>query len=253
VKTELDIPSNDVLEFHKKYRELENADGYNRGYNAVQGNIEPYVRLFNLMDELGMTPEQVAEQVNYGKMLPQLRNNYSKLLNDIQASETKLSILNSELASSNDKLHVSKQWSEYYNNECVQKRKQLTGIASEIDAKKYFIKQFDNEAGYNRIKNVTADQANLLLRDLRLQIIIIISATIEAISKYPANDRLISDILAFKDNSESYQNLWMQAHWTELLKLAEHVHDKIIKDMTDVVIGMAISSTNFIQPDAAAT
>jgi len=251
VKIELDIPSDDVVEYHKKYRELENADGYNRGYNTVQGNIASYLQLFNLMNQLGMTPEQVAEQVNYGKMLSQLKNTYSKLLNDIQASETKLSILNSELASSNNKLQESKHWSEYYNNEYVQKSKQLTGLASEINAKKHFIKEFDKEAGYNRIKNVAADQANLLLRDLRLQIIIIISATIETISKYPDNDGLISDILAFKDNPESYQNSWMHDHWTELLRLAEHIHDKIIKDMTDVAIGMAVSATNFIQPDAA--
>ncbi len=93
----------------------------------------------------------------------------------------------------------------------------------------------------------------MLLHDLRLQIIVIISATIDAISKYPANEGLISDILALREQPESYQNLWIQGHWTELLRLAEHVHDKIIKDMVDVAIGMAISSTNFIQPDAAAT
>jgi len=253
VKIELDIESNDVLEYHKKYREVENVDGYNRSYNAVQGNMEPYLRLFNLMNEHGMTPEQVAEQANYGKMLPQVRNYYSKLLNDVQALETKLPVLNSELASSNDKLQVSKYWLEYYNNEYVQKSKQLTGIVSEINAKKYFVKQFDNDEGYNRIKNVTAEQANLLLRDLRLQTTIIVSATIETISRYPANNRLISDILAFKDSSESYQNSWMNVHWKELLKLAEHVHDKIIKDMTDVAIGMAVSSTNFVQSNAAAT
>jgi hypothetical protein len=253
VKIELDIESNDVLEYHKKYREVENVDGYNRSYNAVQGKIEPYLRLFKLMNELGMTPEQVAEQAKYGKLLPQLRNNYSKLLNDVQALETKLPVLNSELASSNHKLQVSKYWLEYYNNEYVQKSKQLTEIVSEINAKKYFVKQFDNDEGYNRIKNVTAERANLLLRDLRLQTTIIVSATIETISGYPANNRLISDILAFKDSSESYQNSWMNVHWKELLKLAEQVHDKIIKDMMDVAIGMAVSSTNFVQSNAAVT
>jgi hypothetical protein len=205
------------------------------------------------VNQLGMTPEQVAEQVNYGKMLPELTNNYSKLLNDIHGSEIKLLILNSMLASSNHKLLVSKHWLDYYNHEYVQKSKQLTGVASEINAKKNFTKQFDNEAGYNRIKSAAADQANLLLHDLRLQIIVIISATIDAISKYPANEGLISDILALREQPESYQNLWIQGHWTEQLRLAEHVHDKIIKDMVDVAIGMAISSTNFIQPDAAAT
>jgi hypothetical protein len=253
VKIELDIESNDVLEYHKKYRELENADGYNRSYDSVQGNIEPYLRLFNLMNQLGMTPEQVAELANYGKMLPQVRNYYSKLLNDVQALETKLPVLNSELASSNDKLQVSKYWLEYYNNECVQKSKQLTGIVSEINAKKYFVKQFDNDEGYNRIKNVTAEQANLLLRDLQLQTTIMVSATIETLGRYPAYNRLISEILAFKDSSESYQNSSMNVHWKELLKLAEHVHDKIIKDMTDVAIGMAVSSTNFVQSNAAGT
>jgi hypothetical protein len=69
-------------------------------------------------------------------MLPELKNNYSKLLNDIHGSEIKLSILNSMLASSNHKLLVSKHWLEYYNHEYVQKSKQLTGVASEINAKK---------------------------------------------------------------------------------------------------------------------
>jgi hypothetical protein len=250
VKIQLDIESSQVIEYHKRYQELKSADMYNEGYEKVKGNITPYLQLFDLMNSLGMTPQQVAERVKCGNSLPQLKTTHSKLVNDIQAAQTKLWNLNSELISRDNKLQVSKHWVEYNNNEYVQMSKQLKALASEIDAKRQFIKHYDNDEGYNRIKNVTADQANMLLRDLRLPIIIIICATIEAIRK-SANDGLISHILAFRDNPESYQNSWIHSHWTEILRLAEQVHDEITKEITDVAMGMAVSSTNFMQPDAA--
>ena len=65
-KIELDIPFNEVVEYHKTYQELLSRDGFNTAYNSVSGNIVPFLNLFNLMNSLDMTPEQVAEAVKDG-------------------------------------------------------------------------------------------------------------------------------------------------------------------------------------------
>jgi hypothetical protein len=243
VKIELDISSNDVLEYHKKYRELENADGYNRGYNAVQGNIVPYLQLFNLMNQLGMTPEQVAEQVKYGNNLSQLRSIHTKLSGQIHALESKHWELNSELELIANNLQLSKHWLEFYNNEYVRKNNELKMLVSEINTKKYFIEYFDTDKGYIRIKKAAAEQTKLLLQDNHVQLAITLSATLEAIRKYPDNQALIFELLRSKDYSrESFQLSLMHSHGPQLLRLAEHIHDK----MTEEITMMAISAAKLI-------
>ena len=78
-KIETDIPSSDVVEYHKKYQELLGRDRFNIAYNSVSGNLSPFLRLFDLMNSLRMTPEQVQEQVKFGVNLPHLQSIHTKM------------------------------------------------------------------------------------------------------------------------------------------------------------------------------
>lgn len=84
-KLETDIPSSDVLDYHKKYQELLNRDNFNIAYNRVSGNIGPFLHLSDLTYKLGMTPEQVAEQVRHGINLPYLGTMHLALSRDVWA------------------------------------------------------------------------------------------------------------------------------------------------------------------------
>lgn len=95
VKMELDIESIDVVEYFRRYQDLRFMGDFNRAYDMLKGKIQPYLHLLNLMNHLGMTPEQVAEQVAYGKNLPFLKTMHSSLSNEIYAMMCQRSYLES--------------------------------------------------------------------------------------------------------------------------------------------------------------
>jgi hypothetical protein len=82
-------------------------------------------------------------------------------------------------------------------------------------------------------------QNNQLLRAVTL------TATLEAIRRYPDNQILISDIITSRNYSTtSYQQLWrMELHAPKLLQLMENVQNEIAEKIT----GMVVSSMKSIR------
>lgn len=102
VKIEIDIESNDLVEYYRRYQEIRLLSEFNRAYDLVKGKIQPFLRLFNLMNRLGMTPEQVAEQVSYGNNLPFLTSIHSSLSNEVYAMISQKHYLESNLNNMQD-------------------------------------------------------------------------------------------------------------------------------------------------------
>src|SRR6476620_11425898 len=81
-KIELDIQSEEAAKYFRNYQELRGLSDFNIAYTSVNGNINPSLRLFYLMNNLAMSPEQVEEQVRYGNNLPYLSNKHSTIKNE---------------------------------------------------------------------------------------------------------------------------------------------------------------------------
>lgn len=85
VAIELDIPSDSVIAMYQNFQRLRNTGLFVSAYGQVKGNIQPFLRLFDLMNGLGMTPDQVAHQAEHGIKLPFLENMRSELSNHVQS------------------------------------------------------------------------------------------------------------------------------------------------------------------------
>jgi hypothetical protein len=146
VKTEVDIDSDDVVEYHRRYQELSGADMFNKGYDKVKGNIKPFLQIFDLMNALGLTPEQVQEQVRYGYELPNLQNIHTKMNSEIQDMAAKHYYLDCQLASAAKELQEYKNSLQFYDSQCVQKRNEIRRLDYGINRKKRFNKRLNSGA-----------------------------------------------------------------------------------------------------------
>jgi SMC interacting uncharacterized protein involved in chromosome segregation len=137
VAIETQLSTEDVLMFHQKYQQLRNLDMFNQAYNQVKGNIVPYLQLFNLMNSLGMTPEDVARQVN---TLPQLQNTKLTLRNEINDLRSQKENLVNKLNLMWKEVEEHTKALQYLNNEIEKRNKELVALDNEIDEKQKFIR-----------------------------------------------------------------------------------------------------------------
>jgi hypothetical protein len=92
VATELDIATDNVFAMYQNFLRLRNMEGFITMYEQVKGYIQPCLHMFDLMNNLGMTPEQVAQLTGYGIRLPYLCDIHSRLCNDVQIMESQKKI-----------------------------------------------------------------------------------------------------------------------------------------------------------------
>jgi len=144
VKTEVDIDSADVVEYRRRYQELRGADLYNEGYEKVRGNITPYLQLFELMNALGLAPEQVQEQVKYGYDLPCLQSIHAKINREIQDMALKHRYISSQLGSAEKELQGYKGLFQLYDSQCEKKIDKIRRLDFAISRKKKFIQRLDD-------------------------------------------------------------------------------------------------------------
>lgn len=249
VATDLDIDADNVFLIYQKFQRLRNNEVFISMYEHVKGNIHPYLQLFDLMDGLGMTPGQVAQQVKYGNNLPYLESIHTSITKSIWVLQSKRHFSESQLAYMWNQLNQYKNSLEIYDNEGQRMRNELMTLDSEINSRKNLLQNFDNDEGYIRIKDAAKKETKLLIQDNQISCAVTLSATLEAIRKYPDNQMLISDIVTSSNYSTtSYQQRWMESHGPQLLQLMQNVQNEIAEKITSMVLD-AHKSTPTIPAD----
>ena len=233
VATELDIDADDVFVIYQKFQRLRNMETFISIYEEVKGNIQAFVHLFDLMNGLRMTPEQVAQLADCGTRLPFLWNIYSKLWNDIQILKSQKGNMVFQLNCAQSQLEQFKASLEFNHKECEIKRNELLYLDSEIDKRKTFIENLDNDDNYVRIKEDAKRETKLLMQKSRVIFAVTLTATLEAIRRYPNNDVLISDIVTSRcyASTTPQQKPWFESHGPELLQLMDNVQDEMAEQI----------------------
>lgn len=117
------------------------------------------------------------------------------------------------------------------------KANELLYLNSEINTKKNVIENLDNDDGYIRIKEAPKNETKLLMQNNKISCAVTLTATLEAIRRYPDNQTLISDIVTSRCYSPiSNQKPWLESHGPELLQLLQNVQDEMAEQITNVTM-----------------
>ena len=159
IAIELDLESDSVFQLQKKFYQLIGLDEFNQAYKQINGNLDPFLQLINSMNRLGMTAEQVAEQVKYGVNLSYLQSIHTKMNNQIQDMASKLYYLDSQLQSTEQQVQQCKNLLQKYDNECIQKRNEIKRLSNEMERKKMGIRILNF-----KVQNIRAKKAAMANR-----------------------------------------------------------------------------------------
>jgi len=243
IAIELDLATDSVLLIQKRFHQLIGMDEFNRAYEQVNGNIVPFLELFNSMNRLGMNARQVSDAVMYGNTLPQLQNIHASLSNEIHLLESYRYNLHSQLNAMTIQIEGYKSSLDYCINEFEQKRNRLLALDYQTKNMQNFIQKFDNQEGYQRIKKESTEQTKSIIKNNHLLVSVTVSSTLEAIRRYPYNQQLFYDLSANpgystsnQQTSTSNQQTWMHSHTTQLLQLSEQVQTEIAERITNVIM-----------------
>jgi len=242
VAIELDIPTHSIIELYQNFQRLRNMDSFVSMYEQVQGNIVPFLHLFDLMNGLGMTPEQVAQQVEYGIKLPSLGKMRSELSGQVQSLNSQKQKLGIQMSFMQNQLEQCKTAFDFYDTQCQMKRNEIMALDNEIGIKKVFIERFDNDEGYIRIKEAAKEQIKLFAENNQALSAVTLSATLEAVRRYPDSQKLFLDIITSQNSNPSYQDSWMELHTPQLLRLMQQVQ----KEMAERIAGIIVRTLNSI-------
>jgi chromosome segregation ATPase len=103
------------------------------------------------MQEKNFTIDQITNVVNCAGSLPELEERYHALNRQTASLGSEKRKLSVSVTMLKNQIDVALSELEYYRYEYEMKKKELLALNSEVNAKKNFIQNFDNDEGFIRI------------------------------------------------------------------------------------------------------
>lgn len=164
----LEVPEYSFEEFTEKaVTRLTKQSRLKQIYDELGENIKPFLSLYARMQENNFTIEQIVEVVNFVGILPQLQERYYTLDTQTASLDSKRRKFAVSVTMLKNQTNEAMREREYYRYECEIKKKELLAINSEVNAKKKFIQNFDNEEGFTRIKEAAKNETECVMQNNR--------------------------------------------------------------------------------------
>jgi hypothetical protein len=219
-------------------------------YDELGDKIRPFLLLYGKMVENNYSIEQIADAVKLVDSLPQLEERYHALNTETNALESKRRKHAVSVTMLKNEIDEAYREIEFYRNQSEITMKELSGMNSEINAKKNFIENLDNEEGYMRIKEAAKNQTDYVMQNNRQLLGYAVTATFEAIQRYPAIQDLFFQLLTVRSNP-SYRQSWVESHKSQLIELSEYIQMEMKQQITNDVISNIQNTSS--EPRTAST
>jgi hypothetical protein len=229
----------EVRKIYLQFLNLNRMNKLKQIYDELGGDMRPLISLYYKMQENNFTFKQVEDAINLVGSLSELEEKHSVLSNDVNALESRMQQLTSSNSQLSRQVELAENELSFYNNECKKKFEELSVLNSEVNTKKEFIQDLDNDEGLVRIKEAAKKESELILQNNRVLLAGTVMAVLEAIRLYPANQELIFQLLV--SGSELYGGEWIDYHKLELNQLSETIQkelaEKISKKTIEQIVG----------------
>jgi hypothetical protein len=218
--------------------------------------IGGFLKLYRLMKEKGMSMDQVVNAVGIAiHKLPYMESLYRQakdqaekmqrtrqgLLNDIEESENKISLLDKiAFASEQDGRRIQQQVQE---------------VTAKKDRLEKLIANILNGEGYSKLKQIVKENIKDIVAENRKLISVSFVALIQTLKADPQMVKLIqnmpsaNDCEQYKDNNNIVK--YLESNKDSILGLAEKNYENLLEALTNNVIATASSSFNSTLPSSS--
>lgn len=155
VAIELDMPADKVEELHVQYWRLSNLDNLEIMYYETKYSLPMLLQLHNILKDKRITKDkdicELIELANHG--LPDIRNRFEELLNQVAALENEKATLNTEILELRNSI--------YTNNEIIRKKNlQLRTLDRKRRVLEVMLQNAYKEANYHKIIEIVDQRLN---------------------------------------------------------------------------------------------
>jgi hypothetical protein len=254
---ELNLPVSKVIKLYIEYWKLRRLDKLYTIYKETNGKLGPFLKLYRLIKEKGMSIEQVANAVEIAiHNLPHMETLYiqakdqaektqhtvQRLSNDIAAKEYKISLL--------DKIAFSSE------QECKRKYQEIQELADKKDRIEKLIANIVNGEGYSKLIQTIKENVKAALSERRVLISVSLAALIQTLKADPQTVKLIQNIPS-TNNDEQHKDdnnnitKYLESNKDTLLDLAEKYYENLVEALTNDSISSAAASFSNRNPHSS--
>jgi hypothetical protein len=183
VAIELDMPADKVEELHVQYWRLSNLDNLEIMYYETKYSLPMLLQLHNILKDKRITKDkdicELIELANHG--LPDIRNRFEELLNQVAALENEKATLNTEILELRNSI--------YTNNEIIRKKNlQLRTLDRKRRVLEVMLQNAYKEANYHKIIEIVDQRLN----DKRPLLVAALMAALSTLRANPYGLNLLS-------------------------------------------------------------
>jgi hypothetical protein len=244
VAIKLDLAANEVDKLYQQFWRLQGLYQLNLVYKEIRRYLPSFLKLFKLMKQQKMMSEHhVVDALRFGKELPQLKDQFELLVEEINNLEYKKNSLRAVLSALQSQNNAAKDSLKIYQLALDDKIQNIAESHKKL-AQLESIK--NNSKNYQKIERVAEQKTNDILSNKKAIVLAAVIAVLGAIrnhpdkqqlliydSFYPLNNNSTADIFAKMMSSsstaspENYPPLPFRHK--EILNIAEGLYDQLLK------------------------
>jgi hypothetical protein len=183
VAIELDMPADKVKELHVQYWRLSNLDNLEIMYYETKYSLPMHLQLHNILKEKRITKDKdICELIELGSQgLPDIRNRFEELLNQVAALENEKNSLSTEILGLRNSI--------YTNNEVISKQNvQLRSLARKQSRLQIMVRNTSKDSNYHQITKIFDQRLN----DKRSLLVAALLAVFKTLKANPYGLNLLS-------------------------------------------------------------
>jgi hypothetical protein len=222
VAIELDMPADKVEELHVQYWRLSNLDGLEILYHEAEYSLSLLLQLHDILKEKRITKDkdisELIDLANHG--LPDIRNRFEELLNQVTALEDEKAVLNTEILGLRNSI--------YTNNEIIRKQDmKLQRLNRKQRVLETMLQNANKESNYYKVKEIVDQRLN----DRRS---LLVTALVAVLSTLKANPYGLSLLNSSSLDIGSY--IANNIDGEKLLKFAESCYNTLLKNYVKATV-----------------
>jgi transposase len=221
VAIELDMPADKVEELHVQYWRLSKLDNLEILYHEAEYSLSLLLRLHNILKDKRVTKDKdISDLIELAKDgLPNIRNRFEEVLNQVTALKNEKNSLSSEILGSRNSI--------YKNNEIIRKQNvQLRSLDRKLSQLQIMLQKAGKDSNYYKIVEIVDQRLN----DKRSLLVAALLAVFKTLRDNPYGLNLLSSSPL---DIECY--LGINIDGKNLLKFAETCYNSLLKSYAKTI------------------
>ena len=236
----LNLREPEATKYYREYWRLKRLDKLIFIFKETNGKLGPFLKIYRLIKEKGMTIDQVVNAVDIAiHKLPYTESLYKQVKEQVdnmqrtrQQSQNYLHNLKEEIASSKELL-------KSYTNSCERKRQEAKTLNNDISRLETVISRFkSNNEEYLKIEKTVEQKVKSVLTDNKQILQFALASVIEAIRRNPDkyNNLLAINISSSIIPTQESLPLHNEDYKTMILEESDNLYNELIKELVNRIM-----------------